>query len=105
MRLWFGAMTTALKKITCGLLLAAAGGFAYIHLKGPHGIPALREKHEAIQEVEEQNRLLRLQNSQLRQRNEDLQKPEVIEMEIRRRLHKLRKGEKDFKIPEEAPAK
>jgi cell division protein FtsB len=98
-------MTTALKKIACGLLLAAAGGFAYIHLQGPHGIPALRDKYHAIQEVEEQNRLLKLENSQLRQRNEDLKQPEVIEMEIRRRLHKLRKGEKDFKIPEQAPAK
>jgi len=96
---------TALKTIACGLLLAAAGGFAYIHLQGPNGIPALREKRDAIQQVEEQNRLLRLQNGQLRQRNEDLQKPEVIEMEIRRRLHKLRKGEKDFKIPDEAPGR
>ncbi|MBK5292913.1 MAG: hypothetical protein JJE04_14735 [Acidobacteriia bacterium] len=94
-------MTPALKKLASLALLMAAGGFAYIHLQGPKGIPALLEKHDAIEKLEEKNRLLRESNDRQRARNLDLQRPEVLELEIRKRVNKLRDNEKDFKLSEE----
>jgi len=98
-------MTSPLKKVVSGLVLAGLAVFAYVHLRGPQGIPALLEKRQAIQELEENNRLLAIENAKIRARNAELQNPQVLELEIRNRLNKLRRGEIDFKLPEDpAPA-
>ncbi len=94
-------MTPALKKVASVALLVAAGGFAYVHLQGPNGIPDLIEKHHAIERQEEKNRLLRENNERQRARNRDLERPEVLELEIRKRIDKLRDNEKEFKLPDE----
>jgi len=98
-------MTSSLKKVVSGLALAGLAVFAYVHLRGPQGIPALWEKRRAIQAMEEKNRLLAIENAKIRARNAELRNPQVLELEIRNRLNKLRRGEIDFKLPEEPAAK
>ena len=96
-------MTEALKKAAGAGLILAAGVFAFQRLNGPAGIPGLFEKMDAIRRLEYENEQLRKEVDHRRQRNLDLQRPDVMELEIRKRLEMSRPGETDFKLPE-APA-
>lgn len=79
-----------------GLGLCAA-----ISLLGPHGIAALRKKQDEIRLLQERNAELRREIGERRDRNRRLREnPDEEELEIRRRLNLLKKGEKHFVIPE-----
>jgi cell division protein FtsB len=94
-------MTTAFRRLAYSAVILVAGGFAFAHLRGPNGIPALIEKRKAIRSLEEQNESLRKDNERRRLRNKDLQhNPDAQDLEIRKRTEKLKKGETSFKIPE-----
>jgi cell division protein FtsB len=95
-------MTTALRRVAFATVIFVAGGFAFFHLSGPNGIPALSEKRKAVRALEEQNEALRKDNERRKLRNKDLkQNPETWDIEIRKRMEKLKKGETNFKLPPE----
>jgi len=85
-------------------VLATLGVCAIVTLRGPNGVAALRKKQEEIRILQEQNAELKREIDERRNRNRRLREnPEEEELEIRRRLNLLKKGEKHFVIP--APAK
>jgi cell division protein FtsB len=98
-------MSTAIRRIGYAALIMVAGGFAFVHLRGPNGLPALMEKRRVIRDLEEQNGALKADNERRRARNEDLkEKPDTWDLEIRKRTEKIKENETDFKLPPE-PAK
>ena len=99
-------MTTLSRRLTYGVAILIAGGFAFAHLRGPNGLTALLEKRREIRLLEQENAQLKADNERRRQRNTDLQKdPNTWELEIRKRTEKIKKGETDFKLPAEQPVK
>jgi len=55
-----------------------------------------------IRAMEDQNEALRRDNERRRLRNKDLQQdPETLDLEIRKRTEKIKKGETNFKLPPE----
>ena len=98
-------MTTVSRRLTYGVAILIAGGFAFAHLRGPNGLTALMEKRREIRALEQENAQLKADNDRRRQRNADLsQNPNTWELEIRKRTEKIKKGETDFKLPLEPPA-
>ncbi len=86
-------------------VLAGAGIIGYKTLRGPDGIPALREKWNEIREMEEQNAGIQRENDYRRDRIKKLQSDSTEqELEIRKKLKLLRPGETSFILPA-APGK
>jgi len=73
------------------ILLVTAYG--YVALRGPQGIQALLEKRREIRQIEERERIRRLQESSSEQ-----------EMEIRKQLKLQRPGETTFILPSNGPS-
>lgn len=97
-------MTTALRRLAFVSLLAVAGSYAVVHLRGPNGISALMERRQKIRALEEQNRKLREGNQQQRQRNKDLATNEdLLRREIQKRHGKLPDGAMEFRVDEPPP--
>ena len=95
-------MTTAFRRLAYSAAILVAGGFALAHLRGPNGVAALLEKRKMIRTMEESNDALRKDNERRKQRNKDLQQdPETLDLEIRKRTEKIKKGETNFKLPPE----
>ncbi len=81
--------------------LAMLGVYMLITLRGQHGVGALEKKHQEIRALQEQNAELKREIDERRDRNRRLREnPEEQELEIRKRLNLLRKGEKYFVVPE-----
>jgi len=81
--------------------LALVGVYGYFTLRGPHGIPAVRDKWREIRRLEEENANLRQQNKDRETRIQKLQQsPSEQELEIRKKLKLLRPGETSFILPE-----
>ncbi len=81
--------------------VAMLGVYMLITLRGQHGVGALQKKHEEIRALQEQNAELKREIDERRDRNRRLREnPEEQELEIRKRLNLLRKGEKYFVVPE-----
>jgi cell division protein FtsB len=96
-------MSTAIRRLGYAALIVVAGGFAFVHLRGPNGLPALLEKRRVIRDLEEQNSALRADNERRRSRNRDLkEKPDTWDLEIRKRTEKIKENETDFKLPPDA---
>jgi hypothetical protein len=79
-------------------MILAAGAYAVTRLQGPQGVPALLEKHKIIRQLEDQNQLLRDDIMKRELRNQDLLKDDVIDLEIRKRFHMLKKKEREFQF-------
>lgn len=95
-------MNTAVRRIVYTVAFLLIGVYGYIALRGPQGIPALREKRKEIQELEEQNANLQRENEFKRDRIHKLKNsPAEQELEIRKNLHMLREGETSFILPEQ----
>jgi cell division protein FtsB len=90
------------RRISFLVLLAAAGVYAFVSLRGPNGIPALTQKRHEIRVLQEQNadlaREVQLKREFIRQLESDRSRQEL---EIRRRLKLLLPGETSFIIPED----
>jgi cell division protein FtsB len=98
-------MNTPLRRLAYATAIVVVGAFAVLHLKGPNGLPDLIEKRRAIRVLEEQNKSLKADNERRRLRNHDLKsKPDAWDLEIRKRMEKLKKGETNFRLPPEGPA-
>jgi cell division protein FtsB len=89
------------RKVSVGVVLAAAGAFAYVHLRGPYGIPSLLDKREKIQLLESEIEQLRRDNDRRRRRIQDLTTGDGIESAIREKTGKIRPNEKRLHFPPE----
>jgi len=77
------------------------GAYGYFSLRGPQGIPALRDKWREIRKLEEENANLQRENDYRRERIKKLQEsPSEQELEIRKQLKLLRPGETSFILPD-----
>jgi len=82
--------------------LALVGVYGYFVLRGPHGIPAVRDKWREIRRLEEENANLQQQNKDRETRIKKLQEsPSEQELEIRKKLKLLRPGETSFILPDQ----
>ena len=90
-------MKSSLLRVSYGVAFVLAVVYAFITLRGPHGIPAWIEKRQEIRELEEQNAALSRENQLKRERIERLKKnQQEQEMEIRQRLKLVKPGEKVY---------
>jgi cell division protein FtsB len=82
-----------------GVFLAVVS-FAFYTLRGPRGVPALLEINRQIDAKEASNARLAQQVERLRDRIHHLEDdPATLELEIRKRLKLMRKGEKIYIDP------
>jgi cell division protein FtsB len=90
-----------------GLVVAVAGFciYAVVNLTGPQGIPALLAKWKELREIEATNARLVSDVSDRREKVRILRESaEAREFEIRKKLQKLRPGEKLYQVPDPEPA-
>jgi cell division protein FtsB len=86
-----------------GLLtgLVTLGVFMFFFLRGEYGLGALGKKHQEIRVLQERNAELQREIEELREHNRRLREnPEEQDLEVRKRLNLLKKGEKKFVVPE-----
>ena len=84
------------------IVLTLVAAYGYRTLRGPRGLPALREKWDQIRKQEEENAALQRENDYRSQRIQKLKNnPAEQELEIRKRLKLLRPGETSFILPEQ----
>jgi cell division protein FtsB len=83
------------------VVVLGAGSYAAFMLRGPQGIPALIEKWEEVRQLERENAEL---NEKIRQKKERIrrldERPEEIELELRKEMRQLKPGEKILILPE-----
>ncbi|MBL8177797.1 MAG: septum formation initiator family protein [Bryobacterales bacterium] len=83
--------------------MALSSAYIYMALRGPQGLSSLEEKWHEIRELQQQNADLRRAVEMRTDRIKKLQEsPAEQELEIRKRLKLMRKGETTFIIPEDA---
>ena len=93
-------MNLLLRKSGVLAVLLAIAVYAVVALRGPNGITALREKRSAVQKLQDTNASLSADNERKRERIERLKHSRAEqEMEIRKRLHLMRQGEKQVMLP------
>ena len=94
-------LLSALARRTAWVAGAVLLVIALIAFRGPQGIQSLVEKHREMSELEEQNVEQARQNQILRERIKRLeQSGSEQELEIRKELKLLRKGETTFLLPD-----
>ena len=99
-------MSTAVRRVVYSAALVVMAIYGYVALRGPQGIPALRQKWTEIRQLEEENANLQRDNQYKKERIERLKNdPSEQELEIRRRLKLLRPGETSFILPESSKSK
>lgn len=76
------AMTTSLQRVAFGAFLVVAASYAAVRLRGPNGIPALFEKRELIQMLQQRNGQLREENRNDRRFNEELRTNEDTQRRV-----------------------
>ena len=95
-------MNTTIRRVLFLIVFALAGAYGFITLRGPQGIPGLRDKWREIGKVEEENATLQRENDYRRSRIKKLeQSPAEQELEIRKKLKLLRPGETSFILPDQ----
>lgn len=83
------------------MAVLVAASYAFVTLRGPHGIPALVEKQKQVRTIEKENGDLAREIEFRRQRIQRLRQDESEqELEIRQRLKLVRPGEKVFILQE-----
>jgi cell division protein FtsB len=95
-------MKNAIRRTVFLLVVAVVGVYGYLALRGPQGIPALREKWREIRTLEEENADLQRENQYRRDRIKKLEEsPSAQELEIRKKLKLVRPGETSFILPDQ----
>jgi cell division protein FtsB len=98
-------MKNAVRRTVFLLVVGLIGVYGFLALRGPQGIPALREKWREIRTLEENNNNLQRENQYRRERIEKLEKnPSAQELEIRKKLKLVRPGETSFILPDQPKA-
>jgi len=83
------------------LIVAIAGVYGWVALRGPQGMHALLEKRQEIRQLQEQNATASRENERRREHILRLEQSQSEqEMEIRKQLKLLRPGETTFILPE-----
>lgn len=96
-------MSSSVRRVVILVVFALIGAFGLSELRGPQGLPALREKWNEIRQFEEENANLQRENDYRRDRIKKLESnPSAQELEIRQKLKLLRPGETSFILPEQA---
>jgi cell division protein FtsB len=92
-------MRTPLSRIAYAAVVLLVAGYALGTLRGPRGIPALFEKRQQIQTLEERNQTLTREIERTREHVRRLASdPARQELEIRERLKLISPGDKVFII-------
>ncbi len=95
-------MHTAIRRVIFFVIFALAGAYGFMTLRGPQGIPGLRDKWREIGKMEEENANLQRENEYRRSRIKKLElSPAEQELEIRKKLKLLRPGETSFILPDQ----
>src|ERR1017187_9344423 len=95
-------MSSSVRRVVILVVFALIGAFGLSELRGPDGLPALREKWNEIRQFEEENANLQRENDYRRDRIKKLESsPSEQELEIRKKLKLLRPGETSFILPEQ----
>ena len=90
-------MRAPLARIAYGVALFAVLGYAFVTLRGPHGVPGLLEKQRQIRDMEHDNQQLNNEIGRLQDHIRRLDTdPGEQELEIRQRLKLLKPGEKVY---------
>jgi len=98
-------MKNAVQRALFLLVAGVIGVYGYLALRGPQGIPALREKWREIRTLEEDNANLQRENQYRRDRIKKLEEnPSAQELEIRKKLKLVRPGETSFILPDQPKA-
>jgi cell division protein FtsB len=98
-------MSSSVRRVVILVVFALIGAFGLSELRGPQGLPALREKWNEIRQFEEENANLQRENDYRRDRIKKLESnPSAQELEIRQKLKLLRPGETSFILPEQDKA-
>jgi len=94
-------MKNILRRTVFLLIAGVIGVYGYLALRGPQGLPALREKWREIRKMEEDNQNLERENQYRRERIQKLKEnTSEQELEIRKKLKLVRPGETMFIIPD-----
>ena len=95
-------MNPFVRRIIFVVAFGLLGAYGVVALRGPQGIPALREKWDDIRKLEEENANLQRENDYRRERIRKLEgSPSDQELEIRKKLKLLRPGETTFILPDQ----
>ena len=96
-------MNTSVRRVLILVAFALIGAYGLVELRGPQGLPALRERWNEIRQFEEENANIQRENDYRRDRIKKLESsPSEQELEIRKKLKLLRPGETSFILPEQA---
>jgi cell division protein FtsB len=89
------------RRIGFAVVIALAGAYGWIALRGPQGIQALLDKHKEIRQLEEQNAEAARENERRREHIRRLKESQSEqEMEIRKQLKLQKQGETTFILPD-----
>jgi cell division protein FtsB len=95
-------MNSYVRRVLIVTAFALMGAYGLRQLRGPEGLPAVREKWDEIKQLEEQNAALQRENDYRRKRIQELESsPSAQELEIRKKLKLLRPGETSFILPDQ----
>jgi cell division protein FtsB len=96
-------MNSSVRRVLILIGFAVVGAYGLAELRGPQGLPALRDKWDEIRQFEEENANLQRENDYRRDRIKKLESsPSEQELEIRKKLKLLRPGETSFILPEQS---
>ncbi len=95
-------MTSSVLRAVIIVAFALIGAYGLAELRGPQGLPSLKEKWNEIRQLEEENANLQRENDYRRDRIKKLESStSEQELEIRKKLKLLRPGETSFILPEQ----
>ncbi len=95
-------MYSSLRRVLILIAFALIGAYGLHELRGPQGLPALRQRWDEIRQLEEENANLQRENDYRRDRIKKLESSvSEQELEIRKQLKLLRPGETSFILPEQ----
>jgi cell division protein FtsB len=98
-------MNDAIRRVLFVVVFAAIGVYGLVELRGPEGLPALKDRWTEIRKLEEENANLQRENDYRRDRIKKLEgNASEQELEIRKQLKLLRPGETTFILPEQPKA-
>jgi cell division protein FtsB len=95
-------MSNTVRRAILVIVFALIGIYGLVELRGPQGLPALRDRWTEIRKLEEENANLQRENDYRRDRIKKLEgNVSEQELEIRKKLKLLRPGETSFILPEQ----
>jgi cell division protein FtsB len=95
-------MSNIVRRALLLIVFVLIGAYGLMELRGPQGLPALRQRWTEIRKLEEENANLQRENDYRRERIKKLEgSVSEQELEIRKKLKLLRPGETSFILPEQ----